>query len=223
MNEVGDIGARASRSLADALEELKERSRRSAPALFQDAERLIRHHASVGVGEGAPNIGDAMPDFLLPDSEGGLFSLDDVLRSGPAIIVFFRGGWCPYCRTAKRALDNATRDAQRSRVSIVGVSPERATAFEQNESGGCKLLVDVDNGYALVMKLLVWVDDALADVYQRHGYDVSANQVGRSWLLPIPASFLVSREKKIVKRHLDVDYRNRLDPVEFIAEASVLD
>ncbi len=41
--------------------------------------------------------GDRAPDFMLPDATGKMISLYDTLKQAPVILVFYRGGWCPYC------------------------------------------------------------------------------------------------------------------------------
>ena len=50
-----------------------------------------------------PKVGDAAPDFSLPDVDGAEISLADVRAKGPTIVSFYRGGWCPYCSLELRA------------------------------------------------------------------------------------------------------------------------
>jgi peroxiredoxin len=49
------------------------------------------------VASHALKVGDAAPDFLLPDADGRLHSSEQLRRSGPLVLSFFRGGWCPFC------------------------------------------------------------------------------------------------------------------------------
>jgi len=221
MSDDKSLQIRKPRSLADTLSELKRQGRDRAPELVREGERLIGRLSAAGAGAGAPDVGDQMPDFLLPDGEGKLFRLADFLEAGPAIICFLRGKWCPYCSATKEALDAASSDARKLGVSIVGVTPERASAFECDSGDGCKILVDVDNGFALALNLLISLDDGAANAYRRHGIDISANQIGKSLFLPIPASFLISRDRTIVRRYLDTDFRNRLALDEFLEHAAI--
>ena len=45
----------------------------------------------------ALKVGDTAPDFLLPDADGRLHSSEQLRRSGPLVLSFFRGGWSPFC------------------------------------------------------------------------------------------------------------------------------
>ena len=47
-------------------------------------------------------MGDTLPSFELIDAHGSAVDLDQVVAGGPAVIVFYRGGWCPYCNVALR-------------------------------------------------------------------------------------------------------------------------
>ena len=58
--------------------------------------RLKGHHA----GALAPAVGERMPGFVLPDENGDIVRLGELLRQGPLVINFHRGHWCPYCRLA---------------------------------------------------------------------------------------------------------------------------
>lgn len=221
MSDGKSLPSKNTESLAQTLNALTRQGRDGAPELARAGEQLIDRLSAAGAGARAPGVGDKMPDFLLPDGEGKLFRLGDFLASGPVIICFLRGKWCPYCSATKEALDAVSTDAQKTGLSIVGITPERAAMFAPVSGKGCKILVDVDNGFALALNLLMSIDDATANTYQRHGINISANQIGKSWFLPIPASFLVSSNGIIAMRHLDTDFRNRLSLDDFIKEAAV--
>src|SRR5260370_17623117 len=55
-------------------------------------------------------VGDEAPDFALPDSSGRQISLATVPRAGPAVVTFYRVGWCPYCNIPLRASQRALPD-----------------------------------------------------------------------------------------------------------------
>lgn len=45
-------------------------------------------------------VGNVLGDFTLPDATGRNVSLSELVADGPAVLVFYRGGWCPYCNLA---------------------------------------------------------------------------------------------------------------------------
>ena len=78
-----------------------------------------------------------MPPFALPDENGQIVSLTDLLQPGPAIAVFHRGHWCPYCRISMSTLAQAQPEIQRRGARMVAIVPETAryarTMKEQSE------------------------------------------------------------------------------------------
>ena len=42
--------------------------------------------------------GGLAPDFILPGVDGRSVRLYTELERGPVVLVFNRGGWCPYCK-----------------------------------------------------------------------------------------------------------------------------
>ena len=72
---------------------------RSLSPTFADiVDRMVSRLKLSGAGESAPAPGERMPPFLLPDQDGHLTNLEDLLSRGPAVVSFHRGHWCPYCR-----------------------------------------------------------------------------------------------------------------------------
>jgi peroxiredoxin len=69
-------------------------------------------------------VGDKAPDFTLPDSRGRQVSLTTVLRAGPAVVTFYRGGWCPYCNIQLRAYQRASPEIAALGGRILAISPQ---------------------------------------------------------------------------------------------------
>src|SRR5205823_729720 len=75
-----------------------EAVRRFSPPFAEAVDRLVTRLKNAGAGEAAPRSGDPMPPFVLPDEDGRLVSLVELLKNGPVAVTFHRGHWCPYCR-----------------------------------------------------------------------------------------------------------------------------
>ncbi len=71
------------------------------PALYE--AKIDELRASFAL-ERAVRSGNQAPDFTLPDPQGRDVSLGALLKEGPAVITFYRGGWCPYCNIQLREL-----------------------------------------------------------------------------------------------------------------------
>jgi peroxiredoxin len=97
---------------------------------------------------------------------------------------------------------------------MVAITPEtrrRNIQFADETSIAYRVLTDPDNGYALSLNLAFWIDDSFADLMRAVGQDLAAYQAGAAWVLPIPATFVVDSRGVIVARHVDPDYRRRME------------
>jgi peroxiredoxin len=90
--------------------------------------------------------------------------------------------------------------------------PERqkyAMELKSNANVPFPILTDMDNGYALSLNLAIWVGAEMQKMMATRD-DISAFQGNSSWMLPIPATFVVGRDGVITARFVDPDYRKRM-------------
>ncbi len=200
-------------SLAERLQAFADAVRRLGPH-FQDAvDGLVSRLKQFDVGDSAPKPGESMPNFVLPDQNGQLISLDSLLRKGPVAVTFHRGHWCPFCRINTRALAEAQNQIAAEGGQVAAIMPDREhfAAELKSESGApFPILTDFDNGYALSLNLAFWVGQEMQNLMTMAGWDVSRSQGSDTWLLPIPATFVVGTDGEVKARFLDPDYRKRM-------------
>jgi peroxiredoxin len=190
------------------------------PAYADNVEHLIARLIAAGSGTGAPDVGERLPEFLLPDDNGRLIGLSDVLRQGPAAIVFLRGHWCPYCRMTALALGQIEIQLQPLGRRIIVLTPERQVFARQllaDAGAAFTVLTDSGNGYALSLNLVIWLGDEVRGILTGFGRDLPLYQGEPSWFVPIPATFVVSTEGIITARFVDPDYRRRMESEALLA------
>lgn len=198
------LGSRL-RAIAD---EVRDRSPEFADAVDTFVGRLERAHA----GSGAPDVGDLMPDFSMPDQDGRLLRLEEILSKGPAILAFHRGHWCPYCRLNMVGLAEIQDRVGNAQIVAISAELQKFTRALRAEAGAkFPFLTDLDGGYALSINLSIWVDDFMSSLIASAGWDVPNYQGGTAWVLPIPAVFIVDQDGIIRTRHVDPDYRRRME------------
>lgn len=212
--------ARASDApLNERLDMLAQAVKRGSPTFSPFVDRLIGRLRSAGCGQHAPDAGQLMANFLLPDTSGRLVSLKEILERGPAIISFYRGHWCPYCSLSAESY--AHLSATVGAEHMVAITPELRklnAQFAVNSGMTYPVLTDIDCGYALSLGLAFWLDTGFADLMRSVGRDLATYQAGAGWILPIPATFVVDSHGIVVRRHVDPDYRQRME-VEDLLEA----
>jgi len=199
--------------LADRLLAFANEVRRLGPQFADSVDKLVHRLLESGAGTTAPKQGEPMPPFLLPDEEGRLVGLDDLLSEGPVAVAFHRGHWCPYCRINISALAQAERHSRKERGHVVAIMPDRQkfTAWLKSDAAApFPILTDIDNGYAASLDLAIWVGDEMKQMMERSGWDPAVSQGSENWTLPIPATFIVGTDGIITARFVDPDYRTRM-------------
>jgi peroxiredoxin len=200
-------------SLGERLESLARRVRRLSPPFADAVDRLVGRLQKSGAGQNAPQVGEPMPPFHLPDEAGRVVSLERLLNKGPVAVTFHRGHWCPYCRLNTKALAQAQSEIEREGCQIVAIMPDRqqfAEKFKTESQAQFPILTDMDNGYALSLNLAVWVGAEMERMIASAGRDIPSYQGNTSWMLPIPATFVVGTDARIKARFVDPDYRKRM-------------
>lgn len=197
-------------SLDEQLAALSDASRQRLPGLADAIDRLVARLHESGVGASAPQCGEPMPPFHLPDEAGHIVSLEQLLERAPVAITFHRGHWCPYCRISLQALARA--QAESGDGQIVAIMPERQRFAADLKSAGripFPILTDIDNGYALSLNLAFWLGTELRAMLAGQ-QDLAAFQGNDAWMLPVPATFVVGGDGIIKARFVDPDYRKRM-------------
>jgi peroxiredoxin len=103
---------------------------------------------------------------------------------------------------------------------VVSIMPEteefigKAAAKTRN---AVTFLSDIDCGYALNLGLVIWLGERVRDLYLSHGLNLEMYQGSNSWFVPIPATFVVGKDGRILARHVDPDFRHRMDVEDIIA------
>jgi len=153
-----------------------------------------------------------MPPFHLPDENGRIVSLAQLLAKGPAAVTFHRGHWCPYCRININALARAQERIAADGGQTVAIMPDRQQFVSELKSAGkvpFPILTDMDNGYALSLNLAIWIGAEMQKMLEGRR-DLPSFQGNDSWMLPIPATFVVGTDGLIKARFVDPDYRKRM-------------
>jgi peroxiredoxin len=193
---------------------------KAPPEIREAMTRADMDLAASGITRRAIKAGDLAPDFRLPDVRGGQVQLRDLLFKGPVVVSFYRGGWCPYCNLELRALQNALPAIKQLGADLVAVSPqtpdESQSTAEKNELA-FPVLSDIGSATAKRYGVAFDLADELRPIYTRSNHALPDKNGCDSWILPIPATYVVDMNGTIVLAFIDVDYRNRLEPAEIVA------
>jgi peroxiredoxin len=199
-------------SLDEQLKAFSDAARQKRPQFAEAVDRLVGRLRESGAGTSAPQPGELMPPFHLPDENGHIVSLDRLLAKGPVAVTFHRGHWCPYCRININALAHTQEKIASEGGQIVAIMPDRQQFVSELKSAAkvpFPILTDMDNGYALSLNLAIWLGAEMQKMLAGLR-DLPSFQGNNSWILPIPATFVVAKDSLIRARFVDPDYRKRM-------------
>jgi peroxiredoxin len=172
-----------------------------------------------GQAQRALKAGDRMPEFTLRDSDGQAVSSRELLASGPLVISFYRGVWCPYCNLELQALQSALREVVARGASLVAISPQTAANSRKSQRDnklGFPILSDSKSEVANAFGIRFALPDYLIDLYKSFKNDLPAFNDDPSWVLPMPARYVIGTDGIIAYAEVNPDYTQRPDPTELL-------
>ena len=202
--------------LEQELAAFKAEFARTAPtgraALYEaKIEELRAEFAS----ESAIGVDDPAPDFALPNATAKSVVLKDLLRSGPVVLTFYRGGWCPYCNIQLRAYQGVLPEITGLGGRLVAISPQlpdNSLDTVNKNALTFDVLSDVGNKVARQYGLVYALPEEIRSALRSNNKALPSINGDESWELPVPATFVVASDQHVALAHIEVDYRKRLEP-----------
>ena len=187
----------------------------AAPNIVTALRQSIEELASSGLVARAVKAGEAAPLFRLKTNNGDPISLSETLNRGPAIVSFFRGVWCPFCRLELQALAEAQSEIERIGATLIGLSPlpdpDSALGFPILEDRGCRIAARYRIAFA--------VAPPFRPAYRALGYPERSKGARDRWVLPLPATYIIGQNGIVAFSYVDADYTTRLEPSEIAVAA----
>lgn len=205
-------------NLSEQLKENNDKSLKKYPKLVtNNMSKATADLKETGIENSAKSSGDIFDNALLLDLDSKDVDLYKLLDGKPAIISFYRGSWCPYCNLELRAYEAMLALEENKDVFMIAISPEKpdVTSVEQDVSKlNFKVLSDVENKLAVKLGIMFHLPKAIQLLY---GKSVSKSTGIKDHNLPIPATYVIDADHKIVKAWVDADYTKRAEPSEVLA------
>jgi len=185
---------------------------------------ILRHIEALRTGTVSRTmlkVGDRAPAIVLGNTKGEMVDVADLLKKGPVVVAFYRGGWCPYCSLELKALQEMLPQFAGAGASLVAISPETTdNAFATAENNGLtfEVLSDIGHTVGRAFGLVFEFSDELRSTYQGFKIDIPGrNGTPGEWFLPVAATYVVDIGGVISYAYTEIDYRDRADPEEILA------
>lgn len=166
----------------------------------------------------ALQVGDVAPNFTLKNATGDIISLYNELKKGPVVLLWYRGGWCPYCNMTLSYMQKSIPDFKKYDANILALSPEvpdKSMSTKEKNELEFEVLSDIDNKVARDYKVVYKLTDEVAGLFEEN-FGLSTYNGNADAELPLAVTYIIGQDKKIKYAYLNSDYRNRAEPQELI-------
>lgn len=159
-------------------------------------------------------IGTPVDNFRSIDQNGEVFDLYKKLENGPVVVVFYRGHWCGICNRHLKNLESSLKELNTLGAQIVAITPESLKGVKgtiEKTHASFPILSDSKNEIINLFDVAFHVTDNYTQKIQKMmDVSIADNNQQDEAMLPVPATFVISKDKKVIFSHFDPNYRNRL-------------
>jgi len=180
--------------------------------LFTAANAIPQNTRSADEANGLP-VGVQAPDFQAIDANDITFTLAEALNTGPVVLIFYRGHWCPVCNKHLGIVQDSLKLITDRGATVVAISPQKPEYLEKMAAKtGATFSLLYDEGYTISDAYEVSFTPEEKQLYTyntRLNANLKEAHSDDSQRLPIPATYIISRRGNIIWRQFDPDYHNR--------------
>ena len=210
-------------------EQLAQRAEQSAHKTPSEKRKImiqaIEDLKTSQVMKSALKKGDKMPHFRLRNPQRVPITSKKLLEKGSIVLVFYRGGWCPYCNLQLRDLQKNLEAIKAQGAELVAISPESLEAAGDTVSKqklGYHVLSDQHGAVAKEFGLMFKLPNDLISVYKDFGIHLDETNSTKKWELPLAATYIVDQKGVIRYAFVEADYKLRAETTEIVEELKKL-
>ncbi|MCB0438258.1 MAG: AhpC/TSA family protein [Mangrovimonas sp.] len=153
-------------------------------------------------------VGEKIPEAIITNLNGNDVSLQQILKEKPTVLVFYRGGWCPYCSNQLSGLAEIENEVLSEGFQIVAISPD-------NHQMLSKTMAKDEINYQLYSdkeaKLIQAVGIGFKTSESNKKYIFNKTNFEPSEILPVPTVMILNTKGEIVFEYINPNYKVRLD------------
>lgn len=170
-------------------------------------------------------VGKKAPQIKMTDVDGENFNLKKTLKAGPVVLVFYRGGWCPYCNLQLRNLQSEVVPLlEKHKATLVAVSVDRldeASKTKKNESLGMRVLSDPTASLIKKYNVVNKVSMNLVKKYKsKYKIDLEKSSGEKHHIIAVPAVFVIETDGNITFSYANEDYKTRAQTKDILSALS---
>ncbi len=164
-------------------------------------------------------VNDKAPEFTAKDQNGKVISLEDALKNGKVVLIFYRGQWCPYCNKQLKGMEDSLSFITANGATVLAITPEQPAMVEKTIEKTKATYSILSDDHLKIMRaydVAYSLDDATVKKYKGYGIDFSSANGDNGANLPVPAIYIIDTNGNIAYRHFDTDYTKRASIQEIV-------
>ncbi len=158
-------------------------------------------------------LSGAAPDVAMRDLDGAAITLKAAMDGKPTVLVFYRGGWCPFCNVQLSELRKLDPDLSRHGAKLIAISPDSAAEIGKTLEKGdidFTILSDAKGEAMRAFGIGFVVDEKTRETYKGYGIDLAAASGEQHYALPVPSVFVIDAAGIVQFSYVNPDYRTRV-------------
>ena len=158
-------------------------------------------------------LNEKAPLFEAKDQLGRMISLEKEIGKGKVVILFYRGQWCPYCNRYMSALQDSLHLITQKGAKIIAITPEKNEEINKTiEKTNVSFSVIYDEGHKIMdaYDVTFTMSKTKHILYQTYGININEASGNKDLALPVPATFIISKQGIVINRHFNEDYKLRM-------------
>ncbi|MDR6881885.1 peroxiredoxin-like family protein [Bacillus sp. 3255] len=223
--DIGGFRTMSNPNLTEQLEAATQQFKANSPIEAQiKIGQMIEELQKSGVASGK-QPGDKAPDFKLTNAIGQDVILFEELAKGPVVLVFYRGGWCPFCNMQLKAYQQILPEIQAIGAQLIAISPQKpdhSLSLQEKEGLEFKVLSDPNGLVTAKYNLLFDVPPGVRGLMEGIGLDLAEYNDTSQWVLPVPATFMIDESAIIRSSYVNPNFMQRQSPEEILRELKKL-
>jgi peroxiredoxin len=209
-------------TIREQSDQLKTAAAGHLPAQVTEVfDRSIENLLDQGIPAEAVKTGDRLPPFTLQDATRTPVSLGQLVETGPAVIVFYRGGWCPYCnlalRTYQRELLPELGAFGARLVAISPQTPDQSLSTAEKAELAFTVLSDPGSRVARSIGIAFQQAGEVLAAQRQLGLDLAQVNAEGSTQLPRPAVLIIDQNRTVRFADVQPDYTARTEVADILA------
>lgn len=165
-------------------------------------------------------VNDTAPNFTSIDQNGKTVVLENLVKKGSVVIVFYRGEWCGYCNKQLNDLEDSLALITQKGATVLAVTPEKQENIVKTikkTKATYSVLSDDSLKIMSSYKVAFELDAKTTEKYKGYGINLQEMNGSNGNNLPVPAVYIINKAGKITYRYFDIDYRKRVSVSEILA------